>query len=284
MLRWLPPGPLALLRATPIFIIYNLPGLLLGIAGVVVGLLAMILTGSLGLGMLALAVVWFATGFWWRNYDTASGQKRPFPAVFFIPLPFLAIPLAVLALPTFFVERNIRNRPPDARAELFGADEKMLDIAQATGNASLSQSLLTTLQDRVIEGAKADRYCIFTRLKPDAVLVLMKAPNLKDYSDNARRQLIETIMEILQADEQSKGKRLYVGIKGRINFGAIRVPPDVVKIDGFVGESPLYEFYDDTPTLPTERGSDGQTAPGSRAKSAAQSSSAHPLASGIHRG
>lgn len=226
-------------------IIYNLSGLLLGIAGVVVGFFVLALTGSVAPALLALAVVWFVVGFWWRNHEAAPRVKRPFPALFFIPLPFLAIPLALLAVPIFLVEWAERGKPADRRADLFLADERMLDSASATGDAQLSQAVLTALQAITVERAKAEHYHVFTRKTAHAVLVLVKAPNLKKYTNDARKELLEAIAGILRTDEQLKGQRIFIGIKGRFAFGAIRVPPAVVETGSIVDKSKLYDFYND---------------------------------------
>ncbi len=225
------------------FIIYNLSGLLVGIAGVIVGLLALTLTGSLALGLMALAVVWFALGIWWRSRVTESGEKRPFPSVFFIPVPFVAILVAVLAVLMFFIERTADNQPVDPRAASFKADAKMLSQAQATGDVALSQSVLNGIQAAAIDATVPSQNHVFTRRNEAAVLVLVKVPELKNYTDDAQRRLLDAVVETLQADKQSKGLRIYVGIKGRLLYGAVRIPPDEVKIGSFVSESMLYEFY-----------------------------------------
>lgn len=231
-------------------IIYNLSGLLVGVAGVFVGFATLAVTRSLGLGVLALAVVWFVLGLGWRYFKTEPGVRRSFPALFFIPLPFLAVPLAPLAGLIFLIEVIGRSQPPDPRAERFRADEAQLDSSSASGDVALSKALRTGLQEVVVEGAKAESYSVFTRKSPDVVLVLMKVPNLRDYTDNARKQLLQTVVDLLRADDQLKDKKIYIGIKGKISFGATRVPPDVVKVGSVVSTSPLYEFYENEKSEP----------------------------------
>src|SRR5262245_6315869 len=127
-------------------IIYNLSGLLLAGAGVVAGLFVALLTGWFSLGLLTLAVIWFAGWLWWRNQEISRGVKRPYPALFFIPLPFLAAPVAIVAALLFLViELQVHTRPPDPRSELFRADERMLDSAAASGDVQLSQKILAML-------------------------------------------------------------------------------------------------------------------------------------------
>jgi hypothetical protein len=104
-------------------IIYNLSGLILAGAGIVAGLFVVMVTGWISPGLLTLAVIWFAGGLWWRHQEVSPGVKRPFPALFFIPLPILAIPAASLAVLGFLlVEWGAHTQPADGRAELFRAD------------------------------------------------------------------------------------------------------------------------------------------------------------------
>src|ERR1700676_1985976 len=111
-------------------IIFNLSGLILAGAGIVAGLVVVMVTGWISPGLLTLAVIWFAGGLWWRNQEVSPGVKRPFPALFFIPMPILAVPAACLAVLGFLVaEWGAHAQPADPRVELFRADERMLDSA-----------------------------------------------------------------------------------------------------------------------------------------------------------
>ncbi len=136
-------------------IIYNLSGLILASAGIMAGLVVFMVSGWISPGLLTLAVIWFVGGFWWRNQkDVSPGVKRPFPALYFIPLPFLAVPAAaVAALLLLVVDLGGRAQRADRRAELFRADDQMLDSAAATGelavpaNVALAGSPLGEKQD-----------------------------------------------------------------------------------------------------------------------------------------
>ncbi|HEY3964182.1 MAG TPA: hypothetical protein VGM05_06470 [Planctomycetaceae bacterium] len=227
-------------------IIYNLSGLILAGAGIVTGLFVFMLTGWFSPGLLTLAVIWFAGGLWWRNQELPPGVKRPFPALFFIPLPFLAVPVASVAVLGFLlIEWGMHTQPRDPRAERFRADERMLESAAATGDVQLAQKILTALPSIPVQGKSAGPNHVATRNNGDAILVLVKAPALKSYSDDVRRTLLLQIADILQADEQSKGKRIFIGIKGRLTYGAVQTPPNAVEIGSVVNESKLYDFYDD---------------------------------------
>jgi len=108
-------------------IVYNLPGFILGAAGLGVGLFVFMLSGWLSAGLLMVAVVWFAGGFWWRNREVAPGVKQRFPALYFIPLPILAVPVAILAALFLVVELGGGLHPADQQAKLARAAERSVD-------------------------------------------------------------------------------------------------------------------------------------------------------------
>ena len=235
-------------------IIYNLPGLLVGLAGLAGGFAGLLLSGSIGVGLSAVAAVWFAAGFWWRRRPAADElgrpAKRPWPALFFVPLPFLAVPLALLGALAVAFERTRADAPPDPLAEAFRVDEALLNAAPATGDADLARRVLATLEEVTVEAAGARNYSVFVRRKPGAVLVLMKAPNLKTYGDAAREQLVKAVAEIVRAGAPGDPPAVYVGVKGRALFGAIRTPTGGVRTGGAVVPKPLYAFYEETPGEP----------------------------------
>jgi hypothetical protein len=226
-------------------IIYNLSGLLLAGAGIVAGFFVFVLSGWLSLGLLTIAVIWFAGGLWWRNQELESGEKQPFPALFFIPLPFLAVPVAFVAALLFVViEWGAHGRPPDPREALFKEDERLLDLGSG-GDLQLSQKILAAVQAMPLDGKNAGTWHVTTRKKRDAVLVLVKATALKNYNDNTRMALVRQITDVLAADEELKEKRIFLGIKGRLTFGVVQTPPNHLQIGSAVPETKLYDFYDE---------------------------------------
>jgi hypothetical protein len=227
-------------------IIYNLSGLLLGVAGAAVGVVVAVATGHLSLGLLATALVWLIFG--WRKVDPVTKAKRPYPSVFFIPLAFVAIPLAAVAVPLLVFERVAKSVPRDPRAALLDADEATLRSVKAGGDSALSKSILEGLEGVIEPGAaKVEDYRVFTRVGDDAVLVLVQVPNLKQYQDTAREQLLAMIEGILLAEDRLKDKKVYIGVKGRVAFGAISAPDDLTKTGAAVSERPLYDFYGPAP-------------------------------------
>lgn len=242
-------------------IIYNLSGLLLGLAGIAAGLLVGLATRHLSLGLLAMALVWSIFG--WRRVDPVTQTKRPFPSVFFIPLAFIGILLVLASVPMFLVERVVRNAPRDPRAALLDADESTLRQFRVGGDAALSNDILEHLASIVEEkGAKVEDYHVFTRVGSDAVLVLVQVPNLKQYEPEAREQLLNFIEGMLWAEERVQGKKLYIGVKGRVAYGALRGPNDFTKTGAAVSERPLYEFYGAGPaTVPATNTAPATTTP-----------------------
>lgn len=246
------------------FIIYNLSGLLVGLAGVVAGILTIFLTERLSFGMIILATVWLAFGFR-RRVDQVSNVKGAFPSLFFIPLGFFAIPILLLSLPVFFIEHvaaRAPRLPPDPRAARFNADESNLRGNAASGDVTLSRAILDAIQSMTVAEAKAEDFKVFTRKTPDAILVLVQAPNLKQFKDPAREQLLNLVEGILMAEDDAN-RKYYIGVKGRVAFGAVRVPPERTEIGSIVAEPLLYPFYGDpTATGASSRPATSATQPG----------------------
>ena len=223
-------------------LVYNLSGLLLIVAGAAVGIVAWLTTGYFSFAILFMSLVWLTFG--WRKTDPVTKAKKPYSSVFFIPLVFVAMPLVVLSVPMLLVERVAKAMPRDPRAALLDADEAELRTTRAGGDRVLSAEVLKHLATIVDSGnAKVEDYHVFTRVKPDAVLVLVLVPNLKQYQDTAREQLLNLIEGMLMAEDRTQGKRVYIGVKGRVSYGAIRGPDDFTKTGAVVLEKPLYDFY-----------------------------------------
>ena len=135
--------------------------------------------------------------------------------------------------------------PADPRAALFNADEKALGDSATAGDAKLSELVKAGLQALTIPEAKAERYQVFTRRRGEAVLVLVKVPDLKKYKDNARRELLEAVVALVEAADAGKKPKVYVGVKGGLVFGAARNGAGAVDTGRLVSESKLYGFYDE---------------------------------------
>ncbi len=228
-------------------IVYNRSGMIFGVLGLFLGMLVAVGSGLVSLGGATVAAVWIGAGLWWKYRARPDGTIGRFPAIFFIPLPFLAAPLVMLSLLAAVIEVRVGRRPPDPREARFKADRRMLESAALSGDVSLSKSLLDALGKINGEEARTDDYHVFTKLGDDTVLVLIKSPTVKNLEMPARVKLLHTIESILASQPQTKGKQPFIGVKGQITFGAIRVPPDQIKTGSVVVESPLYDFYGPAP-------------------------------------
>jgi hypothetical protein len=228
-------------------IVYNPSGMIFGVLGLFLGILVAVGSGLVSLGGLTVAAVWIGASLWFKNRTRADGQPGRFPAIYFIPLPFWAAPVVLASLFALVIEVKGGRRLPDPREPLFTADKRMLDKASFTGDVSLSKSLVEALGKITGEDAIADNYHVFTKLGDGAVLVLIKSPNLKNFEMPDRVKLLHNIESILASQTQTKGKQPYIGVKGRLTFGAIRVPPNRIETGSVVLESPLYDFYGPAP-------------------------------------
>jgi hypothetical protein len=79
-------------------LVHNRTGLILGLIGIFVGMVAAALTGWLGVGGLTLAAIWFGGGLWWKYRPRPDGLPGRYPSIYFIPLPFLAVPVVLLSM------------------------------------------------------------------------------------------------------------------------------------------------------------------------------------------
>ncbi|MFO0960508.1 MAG: hypothetical protein U0800_24250 [Isosphaeraceae bacterium] len=191
--------------------------------------------------------------------DAFQSSGRPRPALATV-LPCLAA-VALLVAAGGCGGGGGGGRPSDPRAELFNADEKALGENPTAGDAELSELVKAGLQALTIPEAKAERYQVFTRRRGDAVLVLVKVPDLKKYKNTARRQLLDAVVALVEAVDKGKSPKVYVGVKGGLVFGAIRTPPDVVDTGRVVLESKLYGFYDE-PDGPSPPATSADPTPG----------------------
>lgn len=224
-------------------LIYNLSGLLLGVAGIIVGFFLLALTDQFGFAFLGAALTWLLFG--GRRRPDEFGQRRPAPSLFFIPLRYWGIPLALLAVPVFVVQFVGDRKPKDTRAALLNADERALRSAAVSGDRALAVAVQAHLALSAVEEISAEQFHVFARLRNgidgQSALILVRAENLRQFPEPVRAQLLDTIAEA--AAEDHPHAKLYIGVKGRISFGAIRTPLGGTQTGKVVSEEPLYDFY-----------------------------------------
>src|SRR5262245_22885304 len=83
--------------------VYNLTGLLFGIIGIVVGVVAWRVTGWLPAFPMGIGLIWVVYGWRKRHPDDPAAFRRA-PSFFFIPLRVWGVPLLLLAVPLGFYE------------------------------------------------------------------------------------------------------------------------------------------------------------------------------------
>lgn len=220
-------------------VIYNFSGLLVGLLGIVILMAAAVVTGSAGFGLLLGGLTWVAAGFWWRSRVKPGEPKNPYPAVFFIPLPFIGIAIALAAIPTIFVDMRRASLPVDPRAAQFKTDEDFLRKPTLGGNGNLSAAVHKAITADDLKSTVN----VTTHVKNDRVLVLAQISHLKDYDKEARKKLLADVLKAVIASPDGKGKTAFVGIKGRTLYGIVHVPQSITQIGESVKEEALYDFY-----------------------------------------
>lgn len=229
------------------FIIYNVSGLLIGLLGIAAGVMAIGVTSSPGVGLCMLALTWAVLGVIWKLQKTSTGQSRPAPSLFFIPLYFWAIPVLFLGMVMGLAEIVSGPRVVDPRAASFSAEEKKLRSGAATGDSEVAHSIMNALQALANPDIKAERFGVHAVKQGEAGMVLLEAPNLKKFSDNARKELVTVVRALAQEQWGDSVKNVYVGVKGRLMWGAVSPSKDQVRVGSVVPEEPLLDFYGPKP-------------------------------------
>ena len=222
-------------------LIYTRPGLIVGLIGLALGLAVFAASGWLALGVLALAAAWIGLGVWWKYGGAPAGPPRRYPALYFVPLPILAALLVPLAIVVGIAEVVVSHLPIHPLAAQLRADERTLAATQLGGDAALSEAVAVALA-----AGSHDSFHVLTRVKPGAVLVLVRAPDLKHRDGLGRSRMLDAIEDALEEEPRTRGRRYYIGIQGKYTFGAIRVPAGREQTGTVVDSAPLRQFYGDS--------------------------------------
>lgn len=231
-------------------IIYNISGLLIGALGLGLGFVVMVVMLGVGSpiflcpGILSVAAVWCAFGRATPNLET--GEMRPAPALFFIPLFYWGLVIGVLSLPIAAVEFVAGPRAngvaagkaaDNPRADQFRELERGLSRNQSDDD--VLSALLTGMIAKVLPGEPVN---VAIKSSDKSVLVLMKLKDLKKIKDSDRKLLLNAIHELAEAHRP--GVKVYAGIKGKLLFGAISVPGQPDLVGSSVAEKTLLAFFD----------------------------------------
>jgi hypothetical protein len=226
-------------------LIYNLSGLLVGAAGILAAVAVIAATGRAGIAVLVGSLIWIGLGYWWRTRPTGvfayDGLPEPnaWPSVFFIPLPFIGIAMAGISIIIMLGELKGWSTLDDPRDAKLTADEKQMQAADINGDAELSR----LVRQEISKVDPASSVNVLTRIEGDRVLVLAKLSKFKDIDTAARQKLLDRILETVRQYPAAKGKNPYIGIKGRVLYGIVHVPPNTTKIGETAPQELLYDFY-----------------------------------------
>ncbi len=171
----------------------------------------------------------------------------------------------VLCLPLGLLEALSHMVPPgalDARVNYFKGDQAMLGSHQFGGDEKLSRMVQELINDVAVEEIKSEDYRVFTRRDGTKLLVLLQAEDLRSLADTARVELLDLIESLVTLSEPDV-KEIYIGIKGRVAFGAVRTPKSGTKTGTLVDDRPLLHFYGPAP-IPVSPRRDEEFQPSTR--------------------
>lgn len=231
-------------------IIYNLSGFLVTLAGLVLGVVATCTTGLMSVGVFVASAVWIGGGLWWRSMKRADGTKWAWPAVFFVPMPIWGAVLLVLggAL-SVGMDFASSRRSKDPRHAMFQVDENAARGQMIAGDDATARAVYEVVTGTRYSGAFAQDVKVYASVKPEGVLTIVQISNLKLFSETARSEALDAIDGALAKLPALEGKKRYIGIKGKLIFGAVKTPTrrnlSVGSGDDFV------EFYG---AAPVEKG------------------------------
>jgi zinc-ribbon family len=128
---------------------------------------------------------------------------------------------------------------PDPRSELLKADvEKM----SANPSDSISMALKSLFNSFANEEVKPEEFEYLTKIKDDKVLILAKIPSLKNVQKEGRKQVIDMIELVANADTITKNLKKYIGVHGKYNMMMVKTPTSF-ESSNIAFEDPLFEFY-----------------------------------------
>lgn len=222
-------------------LIFNLPGLLIGAAGVAVGLLAAGATGRLWVGLIVIGWAWLLFGRGRRDPET--NLRGTAPSLFFIPLFYLAFPVLLLAIPAMITEGRKGGVQSDTRSTRLNEAESTLNRLKLSGDGNLAGAVFDALEPI----ARDPGMHVFAAKGQGRALVLVKLPDLKETSDTERVKLLDAAAGVLADREETGDLSPFIGLQGRFVYGAIRTPTGT-QVKSTVPESALLDYYGPRPS------------------------------------
>jgi hypothetical protein len=222
-------------------IIHNAKGGLVAIAGLALAVVMTLVTAKLWLGLAFASAIWIYYG--WPTKDEETQKWEFYPHVFFIPLPLFGVIALLIAVFAFLAVPRL-DEPRSPLAAVLDNDEKVLANVPVGGNEVLSAAVRTALRMMPEELVRTDGVAVFSRSNVEGkVLVLVKVPLLKEAKDPARIAILSTVEKAVMETAGVPADRLYVGVKGKFLYGAIRTPTSGHLVGGAVDDDKLLPFY-----------------------------------------
>lgn len=227
-------------------IIYNVKGLLVGIAAVVVVFACIHFELSGGISFLITGAVAMYLSI--KLSEKGTGYAG-MPSLFLIPThayAFLILAAGGIAFagdPSFF-----DKEADDKRVQLLERDLAVVDSVSLSGVDSVAHNIQGYVTLSLIRQLKPGNICYRVLESDDKkrVLVLVMFPLLDDLSKEARKDFAELVNEYVQSHSFFEGREVYLGIKDKSELKATRTPKQ--KHDGFLAvNSDLLPFYHHQP-------------------------------------
>lgn len=133
-------------------------------------------------------------------------------------------------------------RVDDPRLALLEADLERTSIQPDSTRDSVSFKLKKLFNEVVVEEMDAEDFELYTSVKENKILVLCRIPNFKDVQKDARKELLDIVDMLLDAQPGIAEKDRYIGVHGRMNMMMVKTPKDFQSAN-LVAPDPLFEFY-----------------------------------------
>lgn len=134
----------------------------------------------------------------------------------------------------------------DPRDKLLDEDISQMSSTPTMESDSISHMIKVLFDNFVNEEIYPEDFKYRTRIEGDKALILVKMPDLKDVEKSARGEVMEMIEMITSAQDDLKGKTLYIGIHGAYSMMLTKTPAGEQN-SSLASTAPLLDFYGPKP-------------------------------------
>lgn len=134
----------------------------------------------------------------------------------------------------------------DPRGELFNADKNLMTTTPTMESDSISYKMKMMFDNLDGDGIDADKFKYYVKQESDKALVLIQIPELRKADKEVRSQLLEIAEMVTDAQDDLKGKDLYLGMIGFATPIVIKTPTYEAN-SRLALSSELYNFYGEEP-------------------------------------